>query len=446
MAIPAFPPSLDLPERAALLEAVEAIAAQVLQDLEPDPREARRPGPGRPRVLPAYALWAGVLVCVLRGLDSQRAVWRMLTARGVWHYPRFALSDQAVYKRLAESDTTPLETVFAAVSQLLADWVAPWAARDLAPFATDVVVLDETTLDPVARTLPILRSVPTGGDALLPGKLSTVFDVRTQLFRRVTYVADPHQNEKVGARALLADLPRGTLVLADLGYFGFAWFDELTDAGHFWLSRLRAKTSYAVLHTHYHDGETFDGLIWLGAYRADRAKHAVRLIQFRQGGTLRQYVTNVRDPAVLSPSAVARLYARRWDVELAFKLVKRHLGLYLLWSAKPGVVLHQVWAVLTIAQIVQALRIEIAGKAEVDPFEVSVPLLVEYLPALLARGEDPVAVFVSEGRRLGFIRPSRRTVIHAPRLPPTAIRPPPVDLVLVREPRYARRKCGPRAA
>jgi len=46
---------------------------------------------------------------------------------------------------------------------------------------------------------------------------------------------------------------------------------------------------------------------------------------------------------------VARLYARRWDVELAFKLVKRRLGLRLLWSAEPNVVLQQVWAVLTVA-------------------------------------------------------------------------------------------------
>jgi hypothetical protein len=27
--------------------------------------------------------------------------------------------------------------------------------------------------------------------------------------------------------------------------------------------------------------ETFDGLVFLGAYRADRAKHAVRLVIFR---------------------------------------------------------------------------------------------------------------------------------------------------------------------
>lgn len=442
----AAPDPLAAVEREALLDQVETLVAQVVRDLDPDPAEARRPGPGRPRVLPAFALWAGVLVCVLRGMSSQRAVWRLLTAHRLWHYPRFPLSDQAVYKRLAETDTAPLETVFAAVGRLLAVRMAPWAARDLAPFATEVVAIDETTLDQVARTLPAFREVAKGNDALLPGKLAAVLDLRTQLFRRVVHLPAPRQNEKVAARDLLAGLQRGALVLADLGYFGFAWFDDLTDRGLWWVSRMRAKTSFEVIHVHYQRDDTLDAIVWLGKHRADRAKHAVRLMQFRQGATVYRYLTNVLDPAVLPPAEAARLYARRWDIELAFKLVKRHLGLHLVWSAKLGVVLHQVWAVLTIAQVVQALRGEIAGQAGVDPFEVSVPLLVEYLPLLLAQGEDPVAFFVTEGRRLAFIRPSTRTVIHAPTFPPAAIRPRPPDLVLRREPRYAGKDCGSRAA
>jgi hypothetical protein len=451
MSVPALAPvapadPLDAVEREALLAEVEATVRAVVAGLEPDPAEARRPGPGRPRVLPALALWSGVLVCVLRGLGSQRAVWRLLSAQRLWDYPRFPVSDQAVYKRLAEDGTGPLEALFAAVGRLLGDRLAPWRAADLAPFATEVVAIDETTLDQVARALPALRGVPKGDDRLLPGKLAAVFDLRTQLFRRVEHVAEPRQNEKVAARGLLDGLAKGALVLADLGYFGFRWFDDLTDGGYWWVSRLRQKTSYEVVHAFYARGETFDGLVWLGARRADRAKHAVRLVQFRHGGTLFRYVTNVRDPAVLPPKEVARLYARRWDVELAFKLVKRHLGLHLLWSAKPGVVRQQVWAVLTIAQVVQALRLEIAGRAGVDPFDVSLPLLVEYLPLLLARGEDPVALFVAEGRRLQFIRPSPRTAIRAPEIPRAEVIPRPPDLVLAREPRYAERRCGPRAA
>jgi len=400
--------------------------------------EPRTSGRGRPRVLPALALWSGLVICVLRGFSSQRALWRLLTSKALWHYPRFPVSDEAVYQRLASGGTTVLERLFADVTALLADRLA--GDRTLAPFAADVVAIDETTLDPVARTLPALAEVPPGDRRLLPGKLAAIHDLRRQLFRHVEHIPDPSQNEKVAARGLLAHLAVGTLVLADLGYFGFAWFDDLTDRGFWWVSKLRAKTSYEVIHAFYAEGETFDGLVWLGKHRADRAKHAVRLVQFRHGATLYRYATNVHDPLLFPMAEVARLYARRWDIEMAFNLIKTELGLHLLWSAKTVVVLQQVWAVLIIAQLLQALRGTIAAEAGVDPFEVSMPLLVAYLPQYARQGIDPVAAFVADGVALGFIRPSRRTRIRAPRLADDHLLPPPPDLVLVRTPRYAGRK------
>ena len=138
------------------------------------------------------------------------------------------------------------------------------------------------------------------------------------------------------------------------------------------------------------------------------------------------------------------MYARRWDIELAFQTIKRHLGLHLRWSAKPVVIQQQVWAVLIIAQILPALRLEIAGRAGVDPFEVSLALLVQYLPEYAYTGQDPVTVFVTQGRALGFIRPSRRTRSRAPTRRPEHLVPCPPGLVLIRPARTARRKCGPR--
>ena len=234
------------------------------------------------------------------------------------------------------------------------------------------------------------------------------------------------------------------MILADLGYFAFAWFDYLTDQGYYWVSRFRAKTSYSILHVCYQNGEVFDGIIWLGAYRADMGAHAVRMVRFRVGTHLYTYLTNVLDPQLLPMLEIARLYARRWDFELAMNLIKRHLKLHLLWSAKDVVVLQQVWAVLTISQILQALQVEIAGRAGVNTFDVSMALLVQYAPQYAYTGRNPVDVFVNQGRELRFIRPSTRTVTQGPVIDPAEIAPLPPDLVLVRKPRYAQRKCGSR--
>jgi hypothetical protein len=414
------------------LERIERFLQDLIIPLEPIQTDPV--GRGRPRILPALCLWAGMIVCVLRGWSSQLTIWRLLAGKGLWHYPRFLLSDQAIYKRMEEDGEGPLQELFWLVSQALQDHLAPFA-QPLASFASQVVAIDQVSLDQVARSLPLLREVASGDHRLLPGKLASVFDVRSQQWTYVEYLPDPDQNEKVAAPDLLAHIQRGALILMDLGFFSFAWLDQLTQEGYFWITRMRAKTSYAVLHTFYQQGDTFDGLIWLGAYRADRARYAVRLIQFRVGDHLYQYLTNVSQPHLLSLHEVAVLYARRWDIELAFKLIKRELGLHLLWSAKLVVIVQQVWAVLLISQILHALQLEIAAQAGVDPFEVSVSLLVQYLPAW--HDVDLVALIVAQGRRLGFIRPSRRIRIQTPQVDLSSYLPPPPDLVRVREPRYA---------
>lgn len=420
------------------IEQIETFLHDTIQQLEAVPREG---GVGRPRVLPALCLWAGMVVCVLRGWGSQLAIWRELSQKGLWDYPQYEVSDQAVYNRLEAGGSEPLRELFEQITAALRERLLPYGQHQLAAFASEVVAIDETTLDQVARTLPSLRAVPKGERPLLPGKLAGIFDLRLQQWRFVQHIPSPTENDKVAAYDLLGHLQRGALILADLGYFGFAWFDHLTQEGFFWISRLRQKTSYEIIHTFYQQGDTFDGLVWLGAYRADRAKFAVRLVSFRIGDTPYQYITNVTHYQQLSLHDIACLYARRWDIELAFKLVKRELNLHLFWSAKTIIVLQQVWAVFTIAQILQALQLEIAGKAHVDPFDVSLPLLVQYLPRW--RDIDVVSLIVRDGHRTGFIRPSRRIRIQTPPIDPTAYHPPPPGLVLVRDPRYANRRSAP---
>src|SRR5436309_3175144 len=75
---------------------------------------------GRPQELPSLSLWLAVLVCVLRGLRSQRAIWRLLAACGLWDFPCYDIVDQTVYKRLEQEGTGPLHQLFAHISVILA--------------------------------------------------------------------------------------------------------------------------------------------------------------------------------------------------------------------------------------------------------------------------------------------------------------------------------------
>lgn len=428
-------------EGPALVGRAEEFLRQAVEAFEPTATPAGR---GRPRTLPSLCLWAGLIVCVLRGFSSQLSLWRLLTHKGLWDYPRFDVGDQAVYNRLAREGAAPVRALFEHLSHRLRQRLGALNAQTLCSFASDVLALDETTLDKLARRLPALKGLPP--EAALAGRFTGLYDVRLQQWRRVRFRSDTHANEKRFARDMVDTLAARTLILADLGYFGFAWFDHLTEAGYYWLSRLRARTSYHTVHVYAQAEGFFDAVVFLGNYRADRAAHAVRLVRFTAGTREHAYVTNVLDPQQFPAEELARVYARRWDFEMAVALAKKELGLHLIWSSKPQVIEAQLWAVLTVAQILSALRYEVALRAGVDVFEVSMPLLVQWMPFFAAEGADPVARFVERGREAGFIRPSRRIRLELPQRRQLAWRSLPDDVVLTRTPRYAHRKCGPRTA
>src|SRR5437660_388120 len=80
---------------------------------------------GRPQELASLSLWLAVVVGILRGVRSFRAIWPLLVAGGLLGLPCYAISDEAVYDRLEAEGTHPLEQLFARVSVMLAQWLRP---------------------------------------------------------------------------------------------------------------------------------------------------------------------------------------------------------------------------------------------------------------------------------------------------------------------------------
>ena len=110
--MPAAPPPVAPAPPAPGVAEIEDFLCAALAELTPAAPGPGPRGPGRPPVLPALALWAGLLVCVLRGFGSHLALWRLLTGGDFWRFPRVAISDQALYHRLARDGTGPLERLF----------------------------------------------------------------------------------------------------------------------------------------------------------------------------------------------------------------------------------------------------------------------------------------------------------------------------------------------
>jgi hypothetical protein len=100
---------------------------------------------------------------------------------------------EAVRKRLLAAGTAPLQRLFETISHALAQRnlsQPPSSALTLAPFASQIVALDETTLDHRQRLTQDLRDLPDGDAHRIPGKVAGLFDLRLQRWIRVQLRAD----------------------------------------------------------------------------------------------------------------------------------------------------------------------------------------------------------------------------------------------------------------
>src|SRR5260370_8733688 len=97
----------------------------------------------------------------------------------------------------------------------------------------------------------------------------------------------------------------------------------------------------------------------------------------------------------------------------------------------------QLWMALILAQLLHALQLHIAMQAEVDPFDVSMHVLVELLETSPAEPTPILDRLVQDGRALGLLRPSSRLKVVVPPIEPPMLCPPPDLQALVRHPRYA---------
>ncbi len=403
-------------------------------------------GRGRPAVLSWSHLCLALLVCCLRGCRAQLDIWRSVCGETLGCFSPVAVTDQAIYNRLAHA-AEPMRQFFEQISWQMRSQLEGWQDQRLAPFATQVLVLDESCLDPRARWLAPLRDKKAGDTTLLGGRLSALFDIRLQQWVRVDWLPEGKRNSKEHAPAMLEGLTPGTLLLMDRGYLSFALFDQLTQQQIWWVSRYANKVSMQHLHTYYQGDGVFDGLVYLGTHRANQAKEVVRLVSFRHRQRLYRYFTNVLDPRQLSLQEVVKLYARRWDIEGAFRVLKDHLGVNTLWSAKSSVIEVQLWSTLLLAQCLHRLQVQIAMQEGVDIFDVSLALLIGWMPRWLAQGINPVTCLARIGRDLGFIRPSTRSHVQVPCVDPRWITFPEPEGIHPREQgHYSRRHCEQRSS
>jgi hypothetical protein len=269
--------------------------------------------------------------------------------------------------------------------------------------------VDGTTLEALFRKLKSLQDAP---DTTLAGHVVAVVDLFTHLPAKLWWFDNPLTNDKAVISDLLAWLAPNNLLVFDLGYFSFPFFDALTDHRCWFVSRLRTKTSYQVQRELINRPRLRERIVKLGKYRSNPSQHSVRLIEVYVGKEWYRYVTNVLDPQRLSVLEVVSLYEYRWHIETTFLLVKRLLNLAYLWVGSLNGVQLQVWATFLFYAILIDLCDEVAEHLYLPLERISVEMVYRSLYFYAVAVADGYAksapeYLAEEAHDLGIIKRQR---------------------------------------
>jgi hypothetical protein len=280
---------------------------------------------------------------------------------------------------------------------------------------SDVGVLDGSTLDALLRKVDLLRE---GEGPVLAGRIAALVSAASWLPRQIWYEEDSHAHDQTFWERAIQRLEKGALLLFDLGFTNYDWFDRLSLANIWFVTRAKSNAIYQVEHILHASAQWHDWLVRLGQGPTQCAT-LVRLIEIQIGGRWYRYLTNVLDPQLLPAEYVAELYGQRWRIEDAFNIVKRLLGLAYFWVGSINGVQVQVWGTWILYAVLIDLTDQVADVLDRPFSEISIEMVYRGLFHFTidyhdGKAVDPVRFLADEAELLGIIKRKRR-----PKLPLT---------------------------
>ena len=380
-----------------------------------DPKDPQRVIHMRERLLTLPVMVAIIVSLVWRRIVAVAELGRVLAQEGLLWVAPLKVSEQALAKRL---DTVPAKVMGEVFEEVCARLQAEPAgllpgqqvwARVRSHFPV-IGIVDGSTLEALRKKTQALRIVQ--GPALA-GRIMVMVEAFSVRPLWQLYTQEATANDKRFSAPILAAVPQGGLLIFDLGFFSFLWFDDFTKQNKFFVTRMRQKSAYRTVQLLSHGPYYRDEIIKLGQYRSNPCRHPLRMVSVLWQGVWYRYLSNVLDPQLLSARQVCELYRRRWRIEDAFLLTKRVLDLAYLWTTSANGIELQLYATLIFYAVLLTLCQQVA-QALGQPLErISVEMVFRALyhySRAVQRGESEELVqFLAEhAKLLGLIKRWRK--------------------------------------
>lgn len=235
----------------------------------------------------------------------------------------------------------------------------------------DVWVVDGSRLDAVAHRLKLLRDVRA---CVLPGCLTAFYDLYRGIARHLAFDADAAAGELPRTIAALKHVPQGTRLVGDRLYGVGKFFAALSTHSLAGLCRRNGRQSWRWVRdlstTSIAGGTASDILVEIKGTGDIPTQH-LRWVRWRKGRDVRELLTNVLEPSVLSVPDALSVYPWRWKVERLFFDLKEVLNLHRFYTSSPNGVAMQVYAAVLVHTAFRVAQGHVAETLAVAPEAIS---------------------------------------------------------------------------
>jgi Transposase DDE domain/Domain of unknown function (DUF4372) len=240
----------------------------------------------------------------------------------------------------ADANNQRPASFFEALFGLMYRRCQPLAPKHKFKFKNKLYSLDATVVSLCLSLFPWAAFRRTKGGI----KLHTLLDHDGYLPAFVA-ISPAREHEVKKARSL--SLPKGSIVVEDMGYTDYAWYAQLIAQKIFFVTRQKRNARYEVLDhrkVNKNQGLLSDQTIRL---TGEECPGPLRRIAYRDATTGKRYVF-LTNHFKLAAKTIADIYKERWQIEIFFRFIKQNLKIKAFIGNSENAVLTQIYVALIV--------------------------------------------------------------------------------------------------
>ncbi len=255
-------------------------------------------------------------------------------------------------------------------------------------FKNPLYSLDASTIDLCLSVFPWAEFRTTKGAI----KLHVGLNHRGHIPEFVT-ITDGKVGDVTVGRTI--NFPKGSIVAIDRGYNDYTWYNQLTEKGIFFVTRLKSNAKTRVVRRRTvlkNKGLTSDQTIeFSGTLTAKKCPAQLRRIGYRDPITGKHYIF-LTNNFKLAAKTIADIYKARWDVELFFKWIKQNLKIKSFMGTSKNAVMTQIWIALCMYLLLAFIKFQSKLKKSMQQMLrlLQINLFEKRNLLALLRGDPPI--------------------------------------------------------